>query len=485
MKRVLFIEDTAEDVEIVRRKLDGLATVDNVDTKDKLEAALKKSWDAILVDLRMYEISGEQAITMAKAASPSTPIIIVTGSVDDETAAMACQAGASDYLRKDRLSRLKMAVSKAVENAELKRENEERRKREQANQQAELLGQLSIGLAHDLNGMLGVHMAGTDILRKTADKDECRILDAMESSTKHGAQMLKQLLLFAAGEGGTFKVITPAYLLGKVQSMLRGTLPSNISLEVVTAPGTSPIKCNELEMTKCLLNLAINSRDAMEDGGKLVISAQNSTEPDGTFVQISVKDTGHGIPEDVIELIFTPFFTTKTSGTGLGLSMAKKIILDHHGKVEAVSGANGTEFRILLPAFTELDAKKDAPAFDGHGRHVLLVEDTEFLRAWTKLFLEESNYVVHEAATGPEAMSVFLKYSDQISVLISDVWLPCMNGPQLAQALLALNPTLPLVFVTGLDATAKIEPSPAATIQKPFSRELLLNELARVLLPVP
>jgi two-component system, cell cycle sensor histidine kinase and response regulator CckA len=479
--KILFIEDDRSDVELVEYELRGLATVETVESQRGLDEALKKTWDVVLADLRIPELDGQVAISTVKKVSPLTPVIIVTGSVDDETAAIACQAGACDYLRKDRLRRLRMAVTNACESAERAIENEERKKREVANQQAELLGQLSIGLSHDLNGVLGVIMAGTDMLRRNISREDGRILDAMESSTRHGAEMIKQLLLFAAGEGGTFKVITPAYLLGKIAAMLRGTFPSNITLAVVTPPGTAQIRCNELEMTKCILNLALNSRDAMRDGGKLIIAAQNATEPDGLFVQLSIKDTGHGIPQEVIPLIFTPFFTTKSHGTGLGLSMAKKIISDHHGKVEVTSGVNGTEFRILLPAHGE-DIKTEKPEFDGHGKHVLLVEDTEFLRTWTKLFLEESNYVVHEASSGAEAMNVFLAHSEEICVLISDVWLPVMSGPKLAKALLELNSALPLIFVTGLDADVAIEPTPAATLQKPFTRESLLLELQRVLL---
>jgi CheY-like chemotaxis protein len=372
-----------------------------------------------------------------------------------------------------------MAVSNAVEAAESKRQNEERKKREMANQQAELIGELSIGLSHDMNGILGVIIAGTDMLRRDAKKEDIHILDAMESSSRHGAQMLRQLLLFAAGEGGTLKVTTLDHLLGKIGAMLRGTFPSNIHLDISTTPGTASIQCNELEMTKCLLNLAINSRDAMPSGGKLNLSAQNQ----GSTVRIVVRDNGTGIPEHLIPIIFEPFLTTKKHGTGLGLSMAKRIIEEHHGRIAVRSSAAGTEFQIHLPAFVGGEAKTAVPHFDGKGKHILLVEDTEFLRAWTKLFLEESNYVVHEASSGPEAMSVFIAHSDEISVLISDVWLPVMSGPQLAKALLQLNSALPLIFVTGLDADAVIEPIPSATLQKPFTRESLLLELRRVLLP--
>ena len=482
--KVLFVEDDPLDCEQVQHELQGLATVERADTQENFAAALKETWDAICVDLRMPELDGQQAIRMAKEAQPGTPILVITGSVDDETASIACQQGAVDYLRKDRLRRLRMALCNAVEAARRTKENEERKARELKNQQAELIGELSIGLSHDMNGVLSVLLAGVEILRHTVSREDARILDAMESSTKHGAQMLRQLLTFAAGEGGTLKVITLPYLLGKVSSMTRGTFPSNIHLEISTVSGTASIQCDELEMTKCLLNIMLNSRDAMPDGGKLTISSQNTTEPDGLMIQILIRDDGVGIPEDVLPLIFEPFMTTKKHGTGLGLAMAKRIVEEHHGRIEVTSSSAGTEFRILLPAFNEDLAKKQTPDFCGHGKHVLLVEDAEFVRTWTRLFLEDAGYVVHEAATGPEAMSVFIANSETISVLVSDVWLPVMSGPQLAKALLELNNSLPLIFVTGLDASAPIDPTPSATIQKPFSREALLLELQRVLLPV-
>jgi signal transduction histidine kinase len=478
--KCLFAEDAWQDCEIVQHELRGLATVEQANTRDKFAEALKQKWDAVFVDLRMPDLDGNVAINMARDAHPDTPILVITGSVDDETASIACQAGACDYLRKDRLHRLRMAVSNAVEAAEAKRQNEERKLREIRNQQSELIGELSIGLSHDMNGILGVIMAGTDMLRRDAKEEDIYIINAMESSSRHGAQMLRQLLLFAAGEGGTLKILTPGDLLGKVGAMLRGTFPSNIHLDISTMPGTSNIQCNELEMTKCILNLAINSRDAMPSGGKLNLMAQNH----GGEVRIVIRDNGTGIPEHLIPMIFEPFLTTKKHGTGLGLSMAKRIIEEHQGRIAVRSSAAGTEFQIYLPVFVGEKAKSAAPHFDGKGKHILLVEDTEFLRAWTKLFLEESNYIVHEAATGPEAMSIFLKHSEEISALISDVWLPAMSGPLLAKALLELNSSLPLIFVTGLDADAPLDPTPSATLQKPFTKDALLLELQRVLLPV-
>lgn len=482
--RVLFAEDEVLDAELVRRELAGLANVERAGTRGQLAAALKQPWDCILLDLFIPELTGDEAICMIKDVSPLTPVIVVTGSVDDETAAMACQKGAVDYLRKDRLRRLRMAVTNAVENVKTKRENEKRGEMEMRGQRLELLGELVVGIAHDMNNILGVIIAGVEIMRaRTTDVEDRRILDVMQSSSRRASEMQRQMLTFGRGEDGKGrKQVSAEYLLGEIGSMLRGTFPSNIRLLIRTSVGTAQIRCDETQINQVLLNLAVNARDAMPNGGELVISAQNVTEADGEFVCITVKDTGGGIHESLMPHIFEPFFTTKgLKGSGIGLAMVRSIIDAHGGKVDVRSKSGDTEFMVYLP--TAAVNAPVRPQFDGGGKRILLAEDTEFLRTWMAMLMRDANYVVHEAVSGPDAMNLFLANIESIDMLLSDVGMPLMSGPQLAEALLKLKPGLPLIFITGLESESSLIPEPAAVLHKPFSSTSLLETIKRVLNP--
>jgi signal transduction histidine kinase len=476
LMRVLFCEDEQYDLELIQYELRGLATVHGVDTRERLAAALKESWDLILLDLRMPGLDGEEAMRMARTSQPAVPIIIVTGSVDDETAAIACQSGACDYLRKDRLRRLRMAVINAVDDAR-------RKGKELLSERLGILGESMVGFAHDVNNMLGVILAAVDVLRIRINPMDERILDMINSTVQRAAEMQKQVLAFGRGGGSEQHQVSAEYLVGEIGAMLRSTFPSNIRLLIRTSAGTAQVRCDETQISQCLLNLCINARDSMPNGGELVINAQNVRlrDPDGDYVCITVRDTGGGISEEALPRIFEPFFSTKgAKGTGLGLALVKQIIAAHAGRVEVASSPAGTEFQVYLPVARDGDQAK--PTFDGQKKTILLVEDTEFLRTWARLFLEGANYLVIEAPSGPAAMNLFLASMDSIDALVTDLGMPIMGGSQLAKACLELKPALPIIYITGIGSGGVLqEPAPTATLRKPFTSIQLLQLLKDVL----
>jgi two-component system cell cycle sensor histidine kinase/response regulator CckA len=484
LAKVLFMEDSADDGLIVQLKLKDLADVKVCTTWPEFQEALRtEQWDTILVDYHLHGITGEEAIKMARKAQPEVPVIIVSGSINDTTASIACKAGASDYVLKDRLDRLPMAIAAAQEMRQL-------RKKQTREQRLELLGDLSAGVAHDMNNLLSVMVLGIDQVRRNINPDDEKILDVLEGTSKRGAELMKQMLAFARGnDSGIYKVVTSEYLVGEIGAMLRGTFPANIRLQITTGAGTAHIRCDATQINQVLLNLCINARDAMPDGGELTITTQNRTmhkdSPlglEGKFVCVTVRDTGSGIPAAVLPQIFEPFFTTKHhGGTGLGIVMVKTLIAAHGGAVDVKSDSGGTTFSIYLPVASEA-IKRKAEVFDGKGRTVLLVDDTEFIRIWIRLLLEESNYKVIEAGCGTEAMNLFMKHTDTIDVVVTDVAMPLMNGPQLVRALRELVVTMPVIYITGLDSGGlPRDPEANATLQKPFSRESLLSTLKQVL----
>lgn len=473
--KVIFMEDSPDDGLFISRKLKEVATVMVCATGPEFQEQLKSHWDVILVDYHLHGITGDEAIQMSRKMQPEIPVIIVTGSIHDEEASAVCRSGAVDFVLKDRPERLPMAVSNAHENRML-------RVKQSREQRLELLGDLSAGVAHDMNNLLGVMLGGVDLVRRNVKPADRKILDMLESTCQKGAELMKQMMAFARGnDSGAYKSVSSKYLVGEIDSMLRSTFPSNIRLVVNTAAGTAQLFCNESAINQVLLNLAVNARDAMTpNGGELWISAQNTTLPAGKFVCVTVKDTGKGISKAELPHIFEPFFTTKgKKGTGLGLSLVKQIIEAHAGTVEVSSSKKGTEFQIFLPVAT--DAEKTTEDFDGTGRTVLLVDDTDFIRTWIKLLLEENNYTVIEANCGVEAMHLFLTRQEAIDVLVTDVAMPLMSGPELARSCRDLVPNLRVIYVTGLDSGGVPRvPKASATLQKPFTAKTLLKTLNQV-----
>ena len=475
--RVLFMEDNPDDGLIVTLKLQGFATVKVCTTWQEFQEQLKEQWDTILVDYHLHGISGEEAIRMARKAQPEVPVILVTGSIGDKAASVACRAGASDYVLKsdDGLERLPMAIENAHETRLL-------RIKQTREQRLELLGDLSAGVAHDMNNLLGVMLAGIDLVRRNINPTDEKILDVLESTSQRGAELMKQMLAFARGnDSGAYKSVSSEYLVGEIGDMLRSTFPANIRIVIHTAAGTAQVFCNATAINQVLLNLAVNARDAMSpNGGELVINAQNVTLPAGKFVCVTVKDTGKGISKDDLSHVFEPFYTTKgKKGTGLGLALVKQIIEAHAGTVEVSSSARGTEFQIFLP----IKGEETIPVeeFDGTGKTVLLVDDTDFIRTWVKLILEEKNYTVIEANCGAEAMHLFITRQETISLLLTDVAMPLCSGPQLAKNCRELVRDLKVVYVTGLDSGGMArDPEGSATLQKPFTASTLLKTLKQV-----
>src|SRR5437773_1415978 len=239
---LLFSEDSVHDLELVQRKLQDIAIVRGAGSRVEFLKALKEPVDVILIDFHLVDLDGAEAISLARVAKPNTPILIVTGSIDDLSAAAACQYGACDYLLKDRLGRLRQAVQSAHDNSQ-------RMGRELRGQRLELLGELVIGIAHDLRNVLGVIMAATEVLRPTlANSPNERVLDVMLTSSRRAEEMLRQMLCFGrGGEGDGQRRVSAEYLLTEIGAILRGTFPSNIRLLIRTTSGIAEVSCDETQ----------------------------------------------------------------------------------------------------------------------------------------------------------------------------------------------------------------------------------------------
>jgi len=275
--RCLLLENSPTDAMLIAREVRDVATVDVAINRAMFERMVREKWDVILADLALTDIDGTEAIRISKAHHRITPVIIVTGSVDAKEADAACDAGASRFFLKHALTGLSRAIKEVHEKAQLE---------EQAirDNRLEILGHTTIGFTHDLNNLLQVFVGGPDILRKllrdtmtVLPEPVERVLDAMESTGRRGAEMSKQISVFIRGSNGSsMKVVAAEYLLTELGKLLRDSFPKNIRLSFVTVPGTFPVRCDATQIIQLLLNLAVNARDVLPQGGELEVTAQNT-----------------------------------------------------------------------------------------------------------------------------------------------------------------------------------------------------------------
>lgn len=358
-------------------------------------------------------------------------------------------------------------------------------------QRMNTIGTLAGGMAHDLNNALAPILMGTQLLRRRATDNETReLLGLMETNTHRGADMVRQVLLFARGRGGELEQLDLGLLIRELEKLVRETFPKGITVETYLADDLWPVRGNATQLHQVLLNLCVNARDAMPDGGKLSFVADNislaeaeaatiSNAQAGEFVSLAVSDTGRGMPPEVVAKIFEPFFTTKGEGqgTGIGLATVARIVKAHGGclRVESEPGA-GTTFEVLLPraAATEpVVASAEAPELPrGHGELILVADDERAIRDLMKSELESFGYRVLSATNGAEAVALFREHADGVRLFITDSAMPVMDGRRALAELRTLKPGLPVILTSGEGAEAETK---VTALSKPFALEELLR----------
>ena len=371
------------------------------------------------------------------------------------------------------------------------------------NQRLESIGTLAGGIAHDLNNVFApIMMAGDLLADKEPDKDSSQLLDVIAASARRGAELVRQILLFARGMEGPRVAVQPAALFADIRTFLDSTLPKSIRVSFQISPDVLPISGDPVQLHQVLLSLSVNARDAMPTGGRLAISASNAEVPataprphpdavPGMFVRIDVTDTGSGIPDILKGQIFDPFFTTKGvgRGSGLGLSTARSIVKSHCGFITFVSAESvGTTFSIFLPTAEVAQippvlgtaARPSSGSLPrGKGETILVVDDEETVRHIMRSTLENFGYRTVGAADGAEAVTLMRDTPAQFSAALVDMQMPGLDGGRTIIALRHLRPDLPIVAASGL-ATQEIKEAVAANgvrhfLDKPFSVETLIR----------
>lgn len=371
-------------------------------------------------------------------------------------------------------------------------------------QRMESIGTLAGGIAHDLNNVLSPILTAIELLQiRFTDESSQRLLNILHTNAIRGSEMIRQVLSFARGVEGEYSPLQPTHLIKEIVKILADTLPKNIEIIFSIAPNLWGVKGDATQLHQVLMNLCVNARDAMPQGGKLRIEAENieidehyarmnvESKP-GKYVCTTVVDTGIGIPEQNQSKIFDPFFSTKEhgQGTGLGLSTVVGIVRSHGGFVNVYSEiGRGAQFKVYLPAI-ELShpaqpqiVRPELPG--GNGELILVVDDENSIREIAKETLRSFGYRVLTANDGTEALALFASRKNEIRCIITDMMMPYMDGPATIRAIRKLDPQAKIIATSGLKDSEKTEEASqmgiSAFLQKPYTAEKLLKTLANVL----
>jgi len=509
--RVVLVEDRAEDAELVTRELaraEVPCEVHRVDTAQTFHQALTDySPDLVLADYTVPGFGGMAALEILKQQAPTIPLIVVTGSLDEETAAECIKAGATDYVLKTNLVRLGPAVRGALAFAASQARSRSLEAQLALSQRMEAVGRLAGGVAHDFNNILTAISGYADLLLADLPESDDRRRDVEEihQAAQRAASLTQQLLAFSRRQVLKPKVIDLNALVRNTEKMLRRLIGEDILFASVLHPRLGNVRADPGQLEQVIVNLAVNSRDAMPDGGRLTIETRNvelddsyaadhPTVKPGGYVLLAVSDTGVGMDEETKARIFEPFFTTKVrgKGTGLGLATVYGIVQQTGGHISTYSEpGKGTTMRVYLPRVNEpadpIDRPEEfAPEQLRGTETILLVEDEAPVRAVTRQLLERNGYTVLEASNGASALAL-VDGNDRLRVdlLLTDVIMPGMSGRDLATHLVAHRPKLHVLYMSGYtdDAVVRhgmLEPG-LAYLEKPFRPAILLRKVRAAL----
>jgi PAS domain S-box-containing protein len=371
-------------------------------------------------------------------------------------------------------------------------------------QRMESIGTLAGGIAHDLNNVLAPIMMSIELLKDSLpDPDDQALLKTIAVSARRGADMIRQVLSFARGVEGKRQEVSIPDVLRDLDQILSETMPKNISIVSTVAPDLWLVQADTTQLQQVLMNLCVNARDAMVNGGRITISARNMAVDAhyaamniearvGEYVKIEVEDNGSGIAPDIQERVFDPFFTTKRlgEGTGLGLATTMAIVKGHGGFVRLHSEVGkGSRFRIYLPADPHAEGTKSSTPLTavpkGNGELIMVVDDEAAIRQVTQQTLEAYGYRVIVAANGAQAVALYAQDMAGIALVLTDMMMPVMDGPATVQALRQINPRVRIIGASGLLQSGHVTHGAGSDLKhflsKPYTAEIMLRLIDAVL----
>jgi signal transduction histidine kinase len=508
--RVLQLEDGHNDADLVRASLEKGGTacrVEGVKTKADFVAALERgNVDLVLSDFSLPGFDGLAALKIVRAQWPALPFIIVSGTDGEEFAVDALKQGATDYLLKKELHRLVPAVTRAMHEAEARTEHQRLGEQFLEAQKMEVIGQLASGVAHDFNNILAVIIGYSDLMKEELGTEHAshKYIREIRHAAEHASALTRQLLVFSRKHEIKPVVLDLNDVLKDLDKMLHRLIDEHVELTLDLEKENGRIKADPGQVGQVLMNLVVNARDAMPNGGRLTIATRHVTVDEhdagngtqltpGQYVLLLISDTGSGMTDETKAHLFEAFFTTKPKGkgTGLGLVTCQNIVRQSGGSILVRSELNkGTTFEIYFPQVeqpVETPARSSGTGPLPRGTETLLVvEDEPVVRKLARNVLAMQGYEVLVAADGQEALRVAKEHQGPpIQLVIADVVMPHMGGKMMAEWLKSSYPDLKILFTSGYtdDAIVQhgvLQPS-VAFLAKPYNPATLARKVREIL----
>jgi signal transduction histidine kinase len=509
--RLLLVEDSEDDAVLIADRLrrGGIAvSYHRVDTAPAMIAELRRSTpDLVISDCAMPEFDCREALSLLHSSGVTAPFIVVSGQIGEEAAARLMRAGAQDFVLKDHLARLVPAVQRELRRAHDHREDADARRalERQLRQTDRLdsLGQLAGGIAHEFNNLLGVINGCAEFVLAQLPADHPSRPDVanIEQAARQAAALTRQLLIFSRLQPSQPETLDLNAVITDTEQLLRRTIGADIDIVMRLEPDLGGVVIDRSRLEQIILNLVVNARGAMPDGGQLTIETAITGEQDRSWtgpslapeplVCITCTDTGCGMPAEVAQRAFEPFFTTKGmgKGSGLGLATVYGAVKEAGGTVTLSSEPGvGTRVTIHLPWAGSIRLSPAAAAREvrhGEGERILVVEDNDGLREITVRILARAGYEVRAAAARDEALRVSGDKDVQLDLLLTDVIMPGISVREFIETVRAARPSLPVVLMWGYandhGRTDQPLPDNLPMVTKPFDSVTLLRQIRTAL----
>jgi signal transduction histidine kinase len=512
--RILHLEDDPRDAEIIRGVLEGggiACDVTCVDTRADFVAGLARGgFDVILADFSMPSFDGLSALRIALETCPEVPFIFVSGTLGEEVAIDALKVGATDYVLKERLSRIASSVRRAVREVTERRLAQQELRRLEARlrqaQRLEAMGTLAGGIAHDFNNILGAILGYGERASRDAPPGSrlARDLESILAAGERGRALVDRVLTFSHNGSGTRVAVHVEGVVREAVDLVAARLPEGIAIETTFEAGRAAMHGDPTQVHQVLMNLTTNAIQAMPSGGTVRVSLKTATIgvprvatigaiDAADYIVLAVADDGIGIPPGILDRIFDPFFTTKEvgTGTGLGLSLVHGIVGEIGGAIDVSStpGA-GSAFTVYLPRAGDAAEAQD-PAQPGmprgEGQRVLVVDDEEPLVRLVERTLDELGYVTAGFTSSVAALSAFRADPGRFHAVLTDERMPGLSGSALIREVRGIRNAIPIVLMSGFVGggllTRALEAGADEVLKKPLSARDLAASLARVLHP--
>ena len=505
--RVLVVSDREGDVPQIidaLRVSDYVPTSARVDAADALREALAQRWDLILACGESARLGTREALEILHETGADIPLVAISEMAPEESVLEVLKAGAADYITRSQLSRLGVTVSREMSQAEGRRERSRLEQQFRQAQKMEAVGRLAGGVAHDFNNLLTVITGYAELLLTGGglEASQRTALHEILRAAERGGALTHQLLAFSRRQPFSARAVQLNTLIVHMQKMLSRLIGEDIELITVAAAEPATVRTDPGQLEQVVMNVVVNARDAMPGGGKLIIETSNAQVdrtlaapnfdlPPGAYVVLAISDTGMGMDPETVGHLFEPFFTTKApgKGTGLGLATAYGIVKQSGGAISVYSEpGRGTTLKIYLPSAeaNAAEAAAQAPAAALRGSETILVlEDEARVRKLICEVLAARGYRVLEAVRGEEAIRLAREHKGRIHLLLADVVMPEMSGPQTLQRIRARYPHIKVLFMSGYTDEAMVHhgilESGAPFLQKPFVPETLARKVREVL----